>query len=239
VPDPVTRAFADLALRDFVTRLSSADPVPGGGSASAVAGSLAAGLVAMVAALSDRPRYAEHAALHEVAGTSGQRLAARLLELADEDATAYAAYAAALKLPKDADAEREARTRAIRTAARGAAEAPLACVEACRDVVSLADALAGRSNVNASSDLGVAVLLAEAAAHGAAENVRVNLPSIGDVPLAERYEQRVAALVERIAATARDVRTCVASGDSRPPLSQDEVEALRDLGSLDGDGSRT
>ena len=204
-----------------------------------MAGSLAAGLVAMVAALSDRPRYAEHAALHEAAGSSGQRLAARLLELADEDATAYAAYAAALKLPKETDAEREARTRAIRQAARGAAEAPLACVEACLEVVTLADALAGRSNVNASSDLGVAALLAEAAAHGAAENVRVNLPSVGDSALAEEYEARVASLLERIDATGRDVRTCVASDDSRSPLSRDDVEALRALGSHRRGGTRT
>ena len=131
-------------------------------------------------ALRRRPKYAAHAASHARHGAAGRELAARFLALADEDADAYAGFGAAMKLPRETDEEKAARTAAIREAARVAADVPLRTVEACREVVIAAEALAGRSNRNASSDLEVAARLVAASAHGAAENVYVNLPSLGD-----------------------------------------------------------
>ncbi len=211
--------FRDATLGGFVDSLASAAPVPGGGSASAVAASLGAGLVAMVAALStDRPKYADHAATHAAAGARGRELVDRFLTLADRDSDAYAGFAAALKLPKDTDAERQVRTTALHAAARVAAEVPMACVEACLELVDAADMLAGRSNANASSDLSVASLLGEAAAQGAAANVLVNLPSVGDDAFAADMAGQVDQLVADVAATARRVREVVTSGIARPPL---------------------
>jgi methenyltetrahydrofolate cyclohydrolase len=227
VTQPDTTAFAAGTVAEFVERLASAEPVPGGGSASAIAASLGAGLVAMVASLSlDRPRYAVHNDLHDAMGERGRALAARLLQLADEDADAYAGFAAALKLPKDGDAAGEARTRAMQAAARRAAEVPLETVEACRDVVAAAEALAGRSNRNASSDLNVAALLATAAAHGAAENVRVNLPSLDPSdPFVADAEARVPRLVAEVERLSGLTRAAVASGAEREPVETPAVGA--------------
>ena len=213
-----TTPYAALTLAEFNERLASAEPVPGGGSASAVAASLAASLVTMVAELSKRPKYMEHSALHAKVEIDGRALSARLLQLADEDAASYAAFAEALKLPRETDTEREIRSVAMRAAARVASEVPMQCVETCLDLILAAESLAGRCNQNASSDLTVATLLAEAAARGAAANVRVNLPSVGDDDWAEAMETRVAEILDQIAAAGQSCRSIVASGGLRGPV---------------------
>jgi len=217
-----------MTLDEFIELLGSATPSPGGGAASAVAASCGAALVAMVAALSvDRPKYAAYVASHARHGAAGRALAGRLLALADEDADAYAAFAAALKLPRETDAEKAARTATIRSSARVAAEAPLRTLEACREVVFGSEGLAGRSNLNASSDLAVASRLVEAAAHGAAENVLVNLPSLGDEALADEMRGRVEVLLAEIQELAEATRAHVERRELRDPEAGEAEPAVR------------
>ena len=236
MPDVTLSRFGSMSLDGFIELLGSATPSPGGGAASAVAASCGAALVAMVASLSlDRPKYAAYGASHDRHGAAGRDLATRLLALADEDANAYAAFASALKLPRDTDAEKAARALAIRSSALVAAEVPLRTVEACRAVVVASEALAGRSNLNAASDLAVASRLAEASAHGAAENVLVNLPSLGDEALADEMRGRVEALLAEIEDLAEATRAHVERRELRDPEGADVAEpAAADRGPAGG-----
>ena len=212
-------SFRDLTLAAFIDELASAAPVPGGGSASAVGAALGAALVAMVASLSEgRPKYAAHADLHLSSQAVGKRLAARFLHLADEDADAYADFAAAMKLPRESDDERTARKAALSLAARRAAEVPLQTVEACLELVATAESLVGRSNANASSDLDVATLLGEAAARGAAANVLINLPSVDDDSFSGEATARVMALLDSVEEIVSSVHAGVRSGETRDPV---------------------
>ena len=160
----------------------------------------------------------QHAALHGHSQEVGQRLAARFLHLADEDSDAYADFAAAMKLPKETDEERASRKAALSVAARRAAEVPMLTVEACLELVATAEALVGRSNVNASSDLDVATLLGEAAARGAAANVLINLPSVDDDSFSGEATARVMSLLDSIEEIVATVHSGVRGGEARQPL---------------------
>ena len=212
--------FRDLTIDEFTARLASSDPVPGGGSASAIAGALGASLVVMVASLTTgREKYVDHEPMLAWAMDTGRGLSERFLTLADEDAVAYAGFASALKLPRESEEQITIRTTAMRSAARRASEVPLDCVEACLVLVETAEALAGRSNPNAASDVDVAALLGEAAARGAAANVLTNLPATGDPELEGTMTTRVTELLAAIEDLASQAHEAVASGTRRDPLT--------------------
>jgi Methenyl tetrahydrofolate cyclohydrolase len=109
--------------------------------------------------------------------TKAGALVKELSDLVQRDADAYAAVAAAYKLPKEDGA---ARTAAIQKALLGAAEVPLETQRACLGVADLALIVATRGNKNAITDAGVCALLAEAGCKGAGYNVRINVSSLDD-----------------------------------------------------------
>ena len=212
--DPV----ADQQLGGFLEALASEQPAPGGGAAAAVSAALAASLTAMVVRLSlDRPKYADYADLHREAldGSDATRL--RFLQLADEDAAAYAAYRAARSLPRETEVEQEAREAATRDAARIATKVPLEVVRTCQAQVELVDRCAGRTNLYVAADLEVAALLLDSAARAAAANVRVNLPSIGDDGYASAVTAELDQRLQGVQSTADRARERVAKGTLRKP----------------------
>lgn len=212
------RPYADRSLAEFSAAVASVEPVPGGGSVSAVAGGLAASLVAMVVRLSqDRPKYAAFAPTHARALGVADAARVQFLQLADEDAAAYAAFGEARRAPDTTPEEKAARAAAVSAAALRAAEVPLRIVRECHALVEEIDALAGRSNLNAASDLEVAGLLAEAAARGAGTNVLVNLPSVGDQRLARTMLPEVEGRLHEIDSAVARVHAQVRSGNLRSP----------------------
>jgi formiminotetrahydrofolate cyclodeaminase len=186
--DTQTRALAALAplsLRELLDRLSSSDPVPGGGSAAALAGAMGASLVSMVAALTaGRAEYAEADDAAREIGEAASSLRDELIELAQRDSDAYQAVVTARRLPRETDELRLARARAMSSAIVQAAEVPLRTARVARQALELAGRIAPIGNRNAVSDAGVAALLSAAAIRGAILNVRINLPYLPeDAPL--------------------------------------------------------
>jgi formiminotetrahydrofolate cyclodeaminase len=193
-------SLAELTVRDLTERLASRAPVPGGGSASALAGALGAALVEMVCELTvGKPEYEDVDPVARQIGAAAGELRGAMLAAAEEDAAAYLDVVTARRLPRETDEERAARKAAIGEASVAATEVPLRVVRLASDVLDLAASIASIGNRNAVSDAGAAALLAAAAARGAALNVRINLPSLPDAhPLRTDAAARLAELVASV-----------------------------------------
>jgi len=190
----------DGSVHAFIERLASSAPTPGGGSAAALAGALAAGLTAMVARLS-MDRGGDDEAFDQSIRTAEQA-AATLLALADRDAEAFDRVIAAMRLPRGSDQEKRSRRAAVQEALQNATAIPLATAEQAVLVLALAPDLARAGNPNAVSDVGVAALLAHAAVRGALFNVAINVKSITDA----RYREATTARADELRQRADELR---------------------------------
>ena len=161
-------AFSSLSVTEFCDTISAETSAPGGGSVAAVTGALAASLTAMAARFSKEQWEDAPGAVAQA-----EALKARLLPLADEDASAYENVLLALRMPKEED--EEVRDAAIGDALSRAADVPMAIAEASVDIATLACELAQRGNQNLHGDAAAAVFLAEAAVRTSANLVEVNL----------------------------------------------------------------
>ena len=176
--------LTQLTVRALVERLATRDPAPGGGSAAALAGAMAAALVRMVVELTAaRTDSAVAAAELTEIGRAATTWQSELLNLAEVDANAYSAVAEARRLPRGSELERKARDVQVAAAMREATRAPLATVRAATAVFQLAERLAPIGTRHAISDVSVGGMLATTAARGAALNVRINLPYVNDAEL--------------------------------------------------------
>jgi formiminotetrahydrofolate cyclodeaminase len=192
--------LTDLSVQELLERLGSSDPVPGGGSASALAAAMGAALVAMVAELTiGRAEYAEHEETVRHLRFDAIERRGELLSLAQEDATAYDAVVRARRMPKDTEAEKAGRSQALGKAMVGAARAPMRAAIVAGEVLDLAERIAPIGNRNAVSDAGVAALLAASGLRGALLNVQINLPHL---PADEPMRESAPAEIERLEALA-------------------------------------
>ncbi|MCU0510338.1 MAG: cyclodeaminase/cyclohydrolase family protein [Anaerolineae bacterium] len=198
--------LVDLSIREFSERLASSEPAPGGGSASAAAGAMAAGLAAMVARLTiGREKYAAHQDEMEKVLAQAERLRGQMLALVDADTVAYQNVMAAYRLPKGDAEQQAARKSAVQEALLHAADIPLAAAEAAVQILNLAALASQHGNKNAASDAAVSALLAHAALHGAARNVRINLEMIDNKEFGAAAELRLSGLIENGEAALRRV----------------------------------
>lgn len=194
--------LTDLTSKDFLTALASSAPAPGGGGGAAMAGALAAALASMVCNLTiGKEKFAAQECEVKALLQEAEQVRQTLLNLVEDDAAVFNSFMACYKLPKTTDAEKAARTAAIRKAAKQAAEVPLAIAKASYKVLQLAHRLVIIGNPGVITDGACSALLARAALRCAEYNVRINLGLTKD----EAYNEQVAAELNKLLKTAEEL----------------------------------
>src|SRR5881396_1463042 len=176
------------ALRGFVERVASAEPMPGGGSVAALAGALGAALGQMAIRITkEKKNYQQHAGRYADALDRLSRHTAELLDFVDRDSEAYERVMAAYKLPKDSP-DRE---RAIQDGLMHATEIPCRTGSSAAEALRICEDLRSIIHVNVASDFQVGVQMLQTSVRGAVANMRTNLTGIKDPAARIRYEDMI------------------------------------------------
>jgi glutamate formiminotransferase / formiminotetrahydrofolate cyclodeaminase len=178
----------ELADTSFVERLAAGTATPGGGSAAAYSGAMAAALAAMVARLTvGKKKYTEVEDRMRAIAMQADELRAALEKSVTLDAQAFDRVMAAFQMPKDSDAEKAGRAAAIESATHRAAEVPLEVMRQVVSVLELLAEVAETGNSNAVTDATSGMALAHAAFAAAGLNIRANAASVSDKDAAQRW----------------------------------------------------
>jgi formiminotetrahydrofolate cyclodeaminase len=191
--------YSHLSLAQLLDAFASNQPVPGGGSAAALAGAVGASLLIMVAGLpKTRHGTDEERSALTAAAARLRPLRDELASLIDRDSDAYSSVMDAYRLPRSTDAEQAARRDAIDEAMRAATEAPLATIRACERAMREAEVIARSGAASASSDVAVGIELLKTAARGAGLNVDTNLAAVKDDEYVKQTSQELRDLEQAI-----------------------------------------
>lgn len=170
-----------MTVKGLLDVTAGKDPVPGGGSISALSGSIAAALTEMVAGLTiGKKKYAEVEEQMKQLAERVQQIRQQLILDVDRDSEAYNVVFAAFQMPKETDEEKAARSAQIQEATKIAANVPMEVARRVYSLLSDIEEVVSNGNQNAVTDGCVAMMSARNAIIGALFNVRINLTSIKD-----------------------------------------------------------
>ena len=201
-------------ISDYLERLASREPTPGGGAAGALHAAQGAALVGMVAVYTTGEKYAGHEDRALLIASRADELMSASLQTADDDEAAFAAVIAAYRLPAGSEAERSTRSDTIQRAVLGASEPPQALIRLATEIIDLSEELVDFGNPNVISDIAAAAEAARAAIATALITLHLNISAIKDAEAQDglRAEaDRAERAIDRAQTVSKRVREKVAA----------------------------
>ena len=184
--------LAELTIKAFLEKTASGSPVPGGGSVAALSAALAASLTEMVAKLTiGKEGYETLEDEMKAIAQEASKLKLKLVLAIDNDSNAYNDVMSAIRLPRDTEAEKSQREKAIQSRLKKATLIPMSVAEDAARVMDLAGKTLASGNKNAITDGAVGVMMAKTAILSALYNVKINLRIIKDKAFIDRTSKKV------------------------------------------------
>lgn len=182
----------EITLSEFLNAIASGTATPGGGSVSALAGTLGAALIEMVANLTLRKKgfEAQEAEINKV-GEEAHSYREALTATIVQDMNAYQSVMSAYLLPKATEEEKKKRREEIQRALKKAADPPLFTAATSLKLLKLCQKAVEKGNPNAITDAAVGALLADAALQGGVFNVLINLSALEDEDTVKRMKREL------------------------------------------------
>ncbi len=177
----------DLTLKQFLEKTAGNEPVPGGGSVSALNGAIASSLAQMLANLTiGKKNYVDVEDEMKEKVSKFEEYRTHFLNDIDRDSDAYNLVFGAYKLPKETDEEKSLRSEKIQEATKIAALVPMEIAERGLDMLDLIVETTRKGNKNAVTDGCVAMMACRTAVLGALLNVRINLGGLKDAGFVQK-----------------------------------------------------
>jgi methenyltetrahydrofolate cyclohydrolase len=200
----------EKSCTEFLKMLSSKEPVPGGGGASAYVGALGMALGSMVGNLTlGKKKYQDVEEEIKELLVKSEAVMIELIKLVDKDAEAFFPLSQAYGLPKNTDEEKAVRERVLQGALVGATMVPLDIARCSCKALDLLEEYGKKGTRIAISDVGVGAYFAKAALLGAKLNVLINTNIMKDEKLKKDIETELNGLVEKYSKKADEIYASV------------------------------
>lgn len=188
----------NMTVQEFAMQTASNEPVPGGGSISALAGSLAAALTEMVAGLTiGKKKYAEVEDEMWELKKKCDELQKDFLRLIERDAEVFEPLSKAYGMPRETEEEKAEKARVMEIVLKDACSVPMEIMEKCCEAIEVIVEFAAKGSTLAISDAGVGAAFCKAALKGASLNVYINTKSMKDREYAEELNKKADAMLEK------------------------------------------
>ncbi|MBQ9708164.1 MAG: cyclodeaminase/cyclohydrolase family protein [Firmicutes bacterium] len=198
--------YVDKTFREFTELTAAKEPVPGGGSVSAVAGAVGAALGTMVGNYTvGKKKYAD--VEEEIQGCmeETEKISEDLLGLVQADIDAFAPLSRLYGMKAETEEEKREKDRLMEKALEDSCAVPVAIMEKCARAIELAGVYADKGSVMMTSDAGASAILCKGALEAASLNVYINTGSMKDRERAEELNARCEDLLQKYCKMADEI----------------------------------